>query len=825
MYKQMTEDLETSIENTEFEFYKSNNTKNEEQKITKKRKITIKKTEKTNEIDQDIIEKLKAYVEPIYSNGIAKTERFDEDNIKPLLRDTNFNKKDRDRLTDYNKHRLSGGYVNVTYKLGSGCEKFQLGRLFPQDGIGLQSYRFDMRNPLAKKNYWDIDIDNCHYRIAKRQCEVKGLKCEFIKKYIDNREHYIKLVSNSRKKAKTEFLKILYGGDIRLYRDDFEDVDGEVNYQGVAFLKDLQVEVNNLMEFIWNENKHLHKLRTGKGKDAKPIDKKPNPKASLMATIFQTEERKILMCMDFILKIFNRNLSVFIHDGGYVEKLEGESVFPQDLLVKVSKLSSYMTKYDITLTQKDITYDWKPSNTSLTPYEVMKGEFEQSYFYVGSQFIHIHKDGYVEEGIKPADLKQRLMYMNWTDYSNDKPQVRYFLDEWLKDRFRSKFARIVFNPDLENTPPDHFNLFKGFSAENFKPEEVLSKTEIALLVKPILFHLGLMVGEEGCGLSKNVLIVLAWMAFKLQHPNIKINVSLLFRAVDELFEAGGGEGKNLIWEWFANEILGEKYFYCVGNNKELYGDFNAQFEGKLLVLVEEANGQTNRQNQDLLKSLQTSKKKNINKKFVNVYQVVDLTDYIFTSNGILPLYIGVGNRRIMAFDCIKKFRLNRTYFMSFTSHLNKPIVKWAFYQYLLNFKTYESSIDFESRIPKTPALLEIQRKCAPLVLKWIIYEIQQGTIRNDYVKPLWETFRDWARTYREGKEEFICGLTAFGQQLSKETEKIFEDEQVNFKTGGRHIIRWNIPVMVKRLKEMGMIDEEFTYHQKIDQGEEGELLE
>ena len=39
----MTEDLETSIENTEFEF---NNTKNEEQKITKKRKITIKKTEK-----------------------------------------------------------------------------------------------------------------------------------------------------------------------------------------------------------------------------------------------------------------------------------------------------------------------------------------------------------------------------------------------------------------------------------------------------------------------------------------------------------------------------------------------------------------------------------------------------------------------------------------------------------------------------------------------------------------------------------------------------------------------------------------------------------
>ena len=71
-----------------------------------------KKSEKPSEVDQDILEKLKTYVEPIYSNGIAKTERFDEDSIKPLLRDTNFNKKDRDRLTDYNNHRLSGGYVS-----------------------------------------------------------------------------------------------------------------------------------------------------------------------------------------------------------------------------------------------------------------------------------------------------------------------------------------------------------------------------------------------------------------------------------------------------------------------------------------------------------------------------------------------------------------------------------------------------------------------------------------------------------------------------------------------------------------------------------------
>ena len=42
-------------------------------------------------------------------------------------------------------------------------EEYQLGRLYPHDGMGLQGFRFDMRNPLAKEWYFDTDIENCHY--------------------------------------------------------------------------------------------------------------------------------------------------------------------------------------------------------------------------------------------------------------------------------------------------------------------------------------------------------------------------------------------------------------------------------------------------------------------------------------------------------------------------------------------------------------------------------------------------------------------------------------------------------------------------------------
>jgi len=40
-----------------------------------------------------------------------------------------------------------------------------------------------------------------------------------------------------------------------------------------------------------------------------------------MSIIFQTDERKILMFLDYVLKVkFNRMMGIYIHDGGNVEE-------------------------------------------------------------------------------------------------------------------------------------------------------------------------------------------------------------------------------------------------------------------------------------------------------------------------------------------------------------------------------------------------------------------------------------------------------------------------------------------------------------------------
>ena len=295
------------------------------------------------------------YCEPFYP--ISKIELFDEDNLAILLRNNELPKNVKFQLSTYSKHRVSGGRISTTYKLADNCADFQIGRIYPIDQLSMSGMRFDVRNPLAAKNYWDIDMENAHYRIALKYCKDNYLPHENIEQYVLNRDAMLKEISSSRKKAKTEFLKILYGGDIKLYHMEFNEADGDLNVDGHNKLKLIQNEVSVLMDVIWLKNSHLHHLKVGCEKKALSKMSIQKAKATLMSLIFQTEERKILMFIDAFMKIKGRSMDVFIHDGGYIRKLEGESCFPNELLTECSFQIKEILKYDIPLVQKPIHYE------------------------------------------------------------------------------------------------------------------------------------------------------------------------------------------------------------------------------------------------------------------------------------------------------------------------------------------------------------------------------------------------------------------------------------------------------------------------------------
>lgn len=752
----------------------------------------------------------RTYQAPIYP--VSKQELFDENHCKSILIDDMFARADRNRLTGYNKHRTSGGTLSATYNYATGCAEHRLGRVFPADGLGLSAFRFDMRNPLADKFYWDVDVENAHYNIAVWYADQIGMQTPTIKHYCENRDQCLKMVSDDRKLAKTEFLKILYGGDIKLYNEHYEMVDGTPKDQGIAFLREMEKETRQLMDLLWVRNEHLLTIKMGKEK--KTIKSKNNPKASLMALLFQTKERELLEMLDYGLTQMGRRMDVFIHDGGLVRKVEGETEFPKDILATLSEAISHYSGVRVALTQKAIQYSWKPPAKAMSQYQQKKLKFEEQYHQIGANFIKI--DPYTQEisSLPYRDMRIITADMNWSEYdpAKDKDVKMIFLDQYIEDATRDKKDRLDFIPDIENCPPNVFNLFRGFEAEKCRPKEAFTakrQTQIDFRVKTILKHHETLTGGYGYYLTN----VLAWI---IQNPSQKCEVALVFRDEDGVVSLGGGTGKNIFFdELIGKRLIGEDYYASVASNRELYDTFNSRFKSKLVVNVEEADGKDNHTNANQLKSAITKKKMTVNEKCVAQYDVMDLATYMLSTNTRNPVPAGLANRRFAPFDVDKSNRGNEEYFKRLLDAINDPDTVWAYYQHLKVFKTYANPFEFQKNIPNTSALKDMVRLNCPPYLRWIKWELESGTLVNDSMSVLHSRYKKYVSDWKEGNEAGVLSLTSFSMKLENDegANANYQLKAIGEKHRTKHhmTFRWNIPELVAGFKKLNLLDGDFEY--------------
>jgi len=292
---------------------------------------------------------------------IVKTERFDPLVMDQLLADTvRFSPKALGNLGRYKRGRKHGNEVEVVYHYGRGCEKDRLGRLYPHGGQGLQSFPFDMRNPLLEKHYWDCDMENCHYRILIKLGQEWGVVTTGIRKYVENRDEELAKVSSNRGIAKTAFIKVAYGGDIKLYNEHYND-DGIAPEGDVTLLKQIESEIKSFVAMCWSRYDQFRKI----------VQKKTNPKFSLFALILQTEERKCLEAMDAYMKTQNRRVEILIHDGGEILKLDGESEFPEELLRGAENYILEKTGYSHKLLIKPWQHNFTPKPESVLGEDVV----------------------------------------------------------------------------------------------------------------------------------------------------------------------------------------------------------------------------------------------------------------------------------------------------------------------------------------------------------------------------------------------------------------------------------------------------------------------
>ena len=280
---------------------------------------------------------------------IVKEELYDPDVMEEILRDIDsYPKNELIKLRNYKKGRKQGNCVEVVYHYGKGCEHNKLGRLYVKNNKGLQAFPHDIRNPLLEKYYWDIDCENMHFNLMQKLGTDWGICVDNVKYYCDHRNECLLEVSSDRKIAKTAFLKVAYGGNIKLHSEycDENYIEPEGN---ISRLKLIETETKNLMDMCYVKYLEYHNL----------VKKKDNPKASLFALILQTEERKCILVLDEFFKSVNRQVDILIHDGLEVRKLENEINFPELLLRGGEDAIFKETGFKIKLINKPFEHNFK----------------------------------------------------------------------------------------------------------------------------------------------------------------------------------------------------------------------------------------------------------------------------------------------------------------------------------------------------------------------------------------------------------------------------------------------------------------------------------
>ena len=136
--------------------------------------------------------------------------------------------------------------------------------------------------------------------------------------------------------------------------------------------------------------------------------------------------------------------------------------------------------------------------------------------------------------------------------------------------------------------------------------------------------------------------VLQWLAHLIQHPDVKMNVSLAFWSQEQ------GVGKNLLFECMTS-IIGAAHSTVIGQT-ELAGNFNGWANRKVLVIGDEVSSSDRRQDTDKLKGLVTGTSVYINEKHQPAREVPNFLYFIFLSNHNDALFLDDQDRRYFVWE-------------------------------------------------------------------------------------------------------------------------------------------------------------------------------
>jgi hypothetical protein len=565
--------------------------------------------------------------------AIVKTEVFSIDALTHLMQCDGVSTIDKNRLRKYKDSASKGNEVRVSYLRGKKLKTEEFGRVTPEKGIGLASFPREIRNFLAKKYYFDLDIVNAQPTLLEQICKTKGWSCDKLSTFNANRESLMKELDSDRKQAKIIVMRMLFGTP---NPNEFTGFFAEL-------VEQLAVITTNLSNDAPAELKKIAKKHTTY-----------NEKGSICACFLQQEEFKCLVALDTALTKEGRYLATLINDGGFVRKLDGEVGLSSELIEKCQAHISKDTGYAVQLKQKELDTTFELPDVR-DEYQEMKIEFEKNHFKLNDPVAYVRVYAKDVKVLSRTDLMN--LYEN-TFYNG----TESFIKKWLTDPTMRTYEQLVYKP-MQEVESKYFNLFQGYDCDAVEGN-ISVVHEVLNLV---------------CNNEKPVFeYVEKYMAHLLQRPYDKAGISIIVQSNAE------GTGKDSYFD-LIGRILGGQYFLNTASAADsVFSKFNGHWKKALMIKMEELSFMETKAHADKFKTFITADRICFEDKGQKSITIDNYTRFIGTTNNAVPVIIGTNDRRFVLIRASEARVGDKAYWDKTQKDLHSDATRKAYFHYLMN---------------------------------------------------------------------------------------------------------------------------------------------
>jgi len=159
----------------------------------------------------------------VLKHVVKNWDKYESRIVKNNENDYDYNPKNicQKYLTQYNKT------TTIQYSKSSKYPS-KLGRWFCKKGIGIQSMPRIIRHTICDGYYIDIDFKNAHPTILQSLCLKNNINCDYLTKYIDNRDSLLaewgSVLNHTKDEVKTILLCALNGNNTKYIIPEWNNI-------------------------------------------------------------------------------------------------------------------------------------------------------------------------------------------------------------------------------------------------------------------------------------------------------------------------------------------------------------------------------------------------------------------------------------------------------------------------------------------------------------------------------------------------------------------------------------------------------------------------